>query len=199
MAAPPELPANAALIVVDVQNDFCPGGALAVADGDAVVPVLNRWVEAFRDAGHPIVYTQDWHPRDHLSFKERGGAWPVHCVRGTRGADFHPALDVTGAVFRKAYLPDREGYSGFEGRFAREGGVDEAVSLSVWLKSRGVRHAFVGGLATDYCVRATALDALAEGFATHVIASATRPVDVRPGDGDAALAELRERGAEVLP
>ena len=110
--------ADAALIVVDVQNDFCPGGALGVDEGDAVVPVLNQWIEAFRRAGRPVVYTQDWHPADHASFKEQGGIWPVHCVQGTDGAAFHPDLKVDGRSAKPCL--DKEGYSGFDGYLAED-------------------------------------------------------------------------------
>jgi len=190
--------ADAALIVVDVQNDFCPGGALAVANGDAVVPVLNEWIRRFEAAGRPVVYTQDWHPADHCSFKERGGIWPVHCVQGSAGSDFHKDLQVRGAVFRKAYTSDAEGYSGFDGRLAADGGVNEAVDLARWLRAQGVRKVYVGGLATDYCVRATVLDALRHGFAAVLIRSGSRAVNVAPGDEEKAIAEMRAAGAEVV-
>lgn len=201
MDAPIRPEADAALIVVDVQNDFCPGGALAVAGGDAVVPVLNQWIEAFRRSGRPVVYTQDWHPADHLSFKERGGIWPVHCVQGTRGADFHPQLTVDGHVFRKAFLPDKEGYSGFEGRLAQPGddaGAPAGPDLASWLKAHGVRKVYVGGLATDYCVRATVLDALAHGFETVLIQDGSRAVNVQPGDEQKAIDEMTAAGAAVV-
>ncbi|MFS8543241.1 MAG: bifunctional nicotinamidase/pyrazinamidase [Limnochordales bacterium] len=197
MATVPPEP-DAALIVVDVQNDFCPGGALAVDDGDAVVPVLNEWIQRFVAARRPVAYTQDWHPADHCSFKERGGIWPVHCVQGTSGADFHPDLRVEGAVFRKAYKSDAEGYSGFDGRLAKDGQVDPEIDLARWLKDQGVRKVYVGGLATDYCVRATVLDALRHGFAATVIKGGSRAVNVEPGDGDKALAEMRAAGADVV-
>ncbi|MFO7275307.1 MAG: nicotinamidase [Bacillota bacterium] len=190
---------EAALVIVDVQNDFCPGGALAVPRGDEVVPVLNGWVEAFTAAGRPVVYTQDWHPEGHISFRERGGPWPVHCVQGTRGADFHPGLAVRGTVFRKGFDRDREAYSGFDGALARgERGVDPGTGLAGWLRERGVRRLYVGGLATDYCVRATVLDGLAAGFEVSVLIPAVRAVDVEPGDGDRALREMQEKGARLV-
>ncbi|MBO8141959.1 MAG: bifunctional nicotinamidase/pyrazinamidase [Firmicutes bacterium] len=190
--------AGAALIIVDVQNDFCPGGALAVRDGDQVVPVLNRWIERFREAGLPVVYTQDWHPEDHCSFEARGGPWPPHCVQGTSGAEFHPALKVEGPAFRKAFRPDQEGYSGFEGRLAEGEGIREDADLASWLKARGVRKVYVGGLATDYCVRATVLDALRHGFAAVLIRDGARAVNVRPDDEAQAVEEMRQKGAEVV-
>ncbi|PZN06327.1 MAG: nicotinamidase [Bacillota bacterium] len=185
-----------ALVVVDVQNDFCPGGALAVPQGDRVVPVLNRWIDAFRRAGRVVVYTQDWHPQDHVSFRQRGGPWPPHCIQGTRGAAFHPDLLVQGTVFRKGFDADREAYSGFDGALARgETGVEPEVDLAGWLRQQGVRRLYVGGLATDYCVRATVLDGLREGFQVTVLVPAVRAVDVSPGDGRRALEEMQARGA----
>ena len=186
----------AALVVVDVQNDFCPGGALAVPEGDRVVPVLNRWVDAFHRAGRVVVYTQDWHPENHVSFRARGGPWPVHCVQGTHGAAFHPDLAVRGVVFRKGFDPDREAYSGFDGALAEgERDVRPETGLAAWLREQGVRRLYVGGLATDYCVRATVLDALREGFQVTVLVPAVRAVDVTPGDGRRALEEMQARGA----
>jgi nicotinamidase/pyrazinamidase len=152
-----------ALIVVDVQNDFCPGGALAVAKGDEVVPILNRLAPHFGT----VVATQDWHPANHRSFAAQGGPWPPHCVAGTPGADFHPALDQSAIdlTVKKATTPEQEAYSGFDG-----------TDLAAQLRQRGVRRVFVGGLALDYCVDATALDARKAGFETTVILDATRAV-----------------------
>ena len=155
--------ARDALIIVDLQNDFCPGGALAVGDGDAVVPVLNWLAPRFGT----VVATQDWHPADHRSFAAQGGPWPAHCVAGTPGAALHAALDQSpiDITIRKATTPDREAYSGFDG-----------TDLAAQLRARGVRRVYVGGLALDYCVDATALDAKRAGFDTYVIADATRAV-----------------------
>ncbi|OUM98238.1 MAG: nicotinamidase [Firmicutes bacterium ZCTH02-B6] len=189
---------DAALIVVDVQNDFCPGGALAVTDGDAVVPVLNDWIRRFAAAGRPVVYTQDWHPEDHCSFKEQGGIWPVHCVQGSPGADFHKDLVVQGAVFRKAFARDKEGYSGFDGRLSGEGDLTAQPDLASWLRARGVRKVYVGGLATDYCVRATVLDAVRHGFQAVLIRSGSRAVNVSPGDEEKAVADMQAAGAAVI-
>lgn len=158
---------RAALIVVDVQNDFCPGGALAVPEGDQVVPVVNALARAFARRGRPVVATQDWHPADHVSFRERGGPWPPHCVQGTPGADLHPELrrEPITHVVRKAYRPDQEAYSGFQG-----------TGLAELLRGLGVEEVYVCGVATDYCVNATALDAARAGFRTAVVEDATRPV-----------------------
>jgi nicotinamidase/pyrazinamidase len=174
-----------ALIVVDVQNDFCPGGALAVPGGDAVVEPINRMA---RDAPF-VVATRDWHPADHGSFAERGGVWPVHCVAGSPGAQLHPGIDrdLVDAVVDKGQAIDREGYSGFEG-----------TSLSQLLRARGVDAVDVAGLALDYCVKATALDARRAGFDVTVHRGATRPVEVTPGDAERAVDELRAAGVTVV-
>jgi nicotinamidase/pyrazinamidase len=174
-----------ALIVVDVQNDFCPGGALAVPDGDAVIGAINRLAA---DAPF-VVATRDWHPVDHGSFVSQGGPWPEHCVAGTPGAELHPGIDrgAVDAVVDKGQSADREGYSGFEG-----------TELEQLLRSRGVDAVDVTGLALDYCVKATALDARRAGLAVTVHRDATRPVEVQPGDGERAVAELRAAGVEVV-
>lgn len=177
-----------ALLLVDVQNDFCAGGALAVPNGDEVVPVLNRWIEEARAAAVPIVASRCWHPQGHASFVERGGPWPPHCVQGTHGAEFHPGLalphDVV--VVTKGADLDRDDYSDFAG-----------TGLTERLRTLGVRRLFVGGLALDYCIRASVLDGIAAGFDVHLIRDATRAVEVRPGDGEQALAAIRAAGAVV--
>jgi nicotinamidase/pyrazinamidase len=175
--------------VVDVQNDFLPGGALAVADGDAVVPVLNRCLAMWRARGLPVFATRDWHPPGHVSFRERGGPWPPHCVAGSPGAAFAPALALgpESVVVSKGTTADRDAYSGFEG-----------TDLDGRLRARGVRRVFVGGLATDYCVLNTVRDALARGYAAVVVADAIRAADVRPGDGRRAEEEMRRLGARLV-
>jgi nicotinamidase/pyrazinamidase len=174
-----------ALIVVDVQNDFCPGGALAVPDGNAVVEPINRLARECEF----VVATRDWHPPDHGSFAQQGGPWPVHCVAGTPGAELHPGVDreLVDAILDKGQAPDREGYSGFEG-----------TELERLLRDRGVDRVDVAGLALDYCVRATALDARRAGFDVTVHRGATRAVEVQPGDGERAVRELREAGVDVV-
>jgi nicotinamidase/pyrazinamidase len=178
-----------ALLIVDPQKDFCPGGSLAVPGGDEIVPVLNEWIEAAREAGCPIYVSRDWHPRRHASFRERGGPWPPHCVQDTPGAEFHPGLAIpSGAVVvSKGTDPDRDAYSAFDG-----------TGLAARLREAGVRRLWVGGLATDYCVRASVLDALREGFEVSVVRDAVRAVDVRPGDGEQALREMQAAGAQVV-
>lgn len=182
------LRAGDALLVVDVQRDFLPGGALAVPDGDRIVPVLQRHLERFERAGRPILFTRDWHPADHMSFRAQGGPWPPHCVAGTPGAGFAPGLDLPAAaqLVSKGTRPDAEAYSGFEG-----------TGLAARLRQQGVQRLFVGGLATDYCVRATVLDALREGFEVLLLGDAVRAVDVRPGDGERALRDMLQAGAGI--
>ena len=181
-----------ALIVVDVQNDFCPGGSLAVPEGDAVVPVLNEYLSRASDAGIPIYASRDWHPQETRHFAAQGGPWPPHCVQGTHGAEFHPDLQLPpgAVVVSKGMSAEDQGYS------ALEAVLPDGRPLVDALRAEGVTHLYVGGLATDYCVRATVLDALKEGFTTSVLVDASRPVDVQPGDGERALNEMLAAGAE---
>ena len=175
-------------MVVDVQVDFCPGGALAVKDGDEVVSGLNRVIKEFERRSLPIFFTRDWHPVDHISFKSRGGIWPSHCVQGTPGAKFHPGLRIPAAavIISKGTSRDAEAYSGFQGT-----GLEER------LKSLGINEIFLGGLTTDYCVRETTLDAHKAGFVVTVMDDCIRAVDARPGDGARALADMRRVGAKL--
>ena len=180
------LGAGDALLVVDVQNDFLPGGALGVPDGDQVVPVLNRYIRRFHKQRLPVVFTRDWHPPKHCSFQAQGGPWPPHCVAGSEGAEFAPGLELpAGAlVVSKATGPREEAYSAFQG-----------TALEAQLRSHGHARLFVGGLATDYCVLATVRDARAAGFAVFVLQDACRAVEVQPGDGLRAEAEMADLGA----
>jgi nicotinamidase/pyrazinamidase len=180
-------PQTDALIVVDVQRDFCPGGALAVPHGDDVVPVINRLLGL---TDWLTVATRDWHPADHCSFEAQGGIWPPHCVAGTDGAAFHPALDQSRirTVVSKAVTRDAEAYSGFQG-----------TSLAARLAARGVQRVFVCGLATDYCVKATALDARRAGLDVVVIEDAIRGVEVKPGDCAKAVDEMRASAIVLAP
>lgn len=176
-----------ALVIVDYQNDFArPDGALSVPDGEAVAAHINAL--AASDAFELVVATRDWHPPDHGSFSEQGGIWPVHCVQDTDGAELHPALDTVplDAIVDKGQARDTEGYSAFD-----------ATSLGETLRARGIDTITVVGLATDYCVKNTALDALREGFAVRVDRAGVRGVDVQPGDADRALDELAAAGASV--
>ena len=174
------------LLVVDVQNDFLPGGALGVPRGDEVVPVLNRYVSAFRTRGLPIFASRDWHPANHCSFREQGGVWPVHCVVGTKGAEFHPDLSLPTSILvvSKATEPKREAYSAFEG-----------TTLDERLRETGVRRLFIGGLATDYCVLNTVRDAIKRGYPVCLLMDGIRAVNLKPDDGRKAEEEMIRLGA----
>ena len=196
-----------ALVVVDLQNDFCPGGSLAVPEGDGVIPVINRIQPRFE----LVVATQDWHPPDHLSFAanhpgRRPGdvieldgleqvLWPVHCVQDTPGAEFHPAWDRSrvGRVFQKGTDPRIDSYSTFFDNAHRRG-----TGLAEFLRDQGVGELYLAGLATDFCVKLSALDAVALGFATAVILDACRGVELRPGDADRAVAEMQAAGVKMV-
>ncbi|HEU4624561.1 MAG TPA: nicotinamidase [Steroidobacteraceae bacterium] len=184
----PGLHAGDALIIVDVQRDFLPGGALAVPDGDKVIPVLNRYIAEFASRNLPIYATRDWHPANHCSFREQGGPWPPHCVAETPGAEIPTDLQLPAGteVISKARTPEKDAYSGFQG-----------TDLLERLRARGCTRVFVGGLATDYCVKQTVLDARANGLDVVVLEDAIRAVEVNPGDGARALQEMVARGAVV--
>ncbi len=178
-----------ALIVVDVQNDFLPGGNLGVPEGDAVVPIMNRYLALFRQSKLPIYATRDWHPEDHCSFKAQGGPWPPHCVANSQGAafaeDLHLGDDVT--VISKATTVERDAYSGFEG-----------TDLAERLRKQKVNRLFIGGLATDYCVLNTVKDALKEGFKVLLLADGIRGVEVNAGDSEKATNEMHALGARSV-
>lgn len=180
---------RAALIVVDVQNDFCPGGALPVPEGDKVVPVLNEYIRIFSSLGLPVYFTRDWHPSQHISFKAQGGIWPDHGVQGTKGSNFHPALSVIddAPIISKGTERMEEAYSGFQG-----------TGLAERLKRQGIRRLFIGGLATDYCVKNTVLDALSNGFETVYLEDASKGVEAAPGDTAKAVAEMNDAGAHSV-
>lgn len=180
------LRAGDALLLVDVQSDFLPGGGLAVAQGDQVVAVLNAYLAAFRAARLPVLATRDWHPSDHCSFLPQGGPWPPHCVAGSAGARFAPglALPPDASVVSKGMERQRDAYSGFEG-----------TDLERLLRTAHVTRLFVGGLATDYCVLNTVRDALRHGFQTLLLLDAIRAVDVQAGDGARAIAAMLQAGA----
>jgi len=177
-----------ALIVVDVQNDFCPGGTLAVPHGDEVVPPLNKLIDKFLERGDPVYKSRDWHPRTTKHFSAYGGAWPVHCVQNTKGAQFNPALrdDPRINVISKG-LGDTDCYSAFD-----------ETDLGSQLRDARVEELVVGGLATDYCVKNTVLDALGRGFKVKAVEDAMRAVELQPGDGERAIAEMRAAGAEIV-
>ncbi|MEX0676385.1 MAG: isochorismatase family protein [Pirellulales bacterium] len=175
-----------ALVVIDVQRDFLPGGALAVPEGDEVVGPLNRYARLFAARSLPVFASRDWHPADHCSFVEQGGPWPPHCVAGTTGAQFAPELQLPADVriISKATQPDREAYSDFS--------ADDFVDR---LRRQGVRRLFAGGLATEYCVLATVRDALARGYRVVLLVDAIRAIEGRPGDGRRAIDEMTRLGA----
>lgn len=177
-----------ALIIVDVQNDFCPGGALAVANGDQVVAPLNKFADEFLKRGEPVFKSRDWHPARTKHFQAYGGTWPIHCVQNTKGAEFHPDLidDIHIRVVSKG-LGDTDCYSAFD-----------ETDLTLQLRRLGVEELWIGGLATDYCVKSTVLDALKQGFTVKALENAMRAVDLNPGDGERAITEMRNAGADIV-
>jgi len=177
--------AQDALLIVDVQNDFCPGGSLAIPDGHSVVPVLNRWIA--QGAGMTVT-SRDWHLPDHMSFLQQGGTWPPHCIQNTYGADFHPDLRLPGdaLIISKGTHNDFDQYSALD-----------RTELANRLKQAGISRLWIGGLALDVCVRATVLDALQQGFKVNLILDATRPINAKPGDDQRAIAEMKAAGAVI--
>jgi nicotinamidase/pyrazinamidase len=184
----PQPDSYTALVVTDIQNDFCPGGSLAVPAGDAIIPLVNLYIDLFRSQGSTIVATRDWHPASHCSFYEHGGPWPPHCIQGTWGGQFHPALHLPAGclIISKATDPNREAYSSFEG-----------TSLAERLREARATTVFITGLATDYCVKHTALDARKLGFRAVVLHDAVRGIDATPGDSDRAIRTMQEAGALI--
>ncbi len=198
MTATPNFDEATALIVVDMQNDFAdPSGGLAVPGGEEVVDVVNDAIAAARTAGARVVYTQDWHPESTPHFAKDGGDWPVHCVAGTWGAEFHPRLVVDDAPVVRKGVDGGDGYSGFSVRDPVSG-EESATELGRLLAQAGVRRVVVVGLAGDVCVKATALDAAELGYEVTVPLAATRMVELSPGDGRTAVAELTDAGVEVI-
>lgn len=184
-----QLSATDALLIVDLQNDFLPGGSLPVPAGDQVIPVLNRYIALFARQALPVLATRDWHPAKHCSFRAQGGIWPPHCIAGSSGAELASALKLpaTAVIVPKATTADQDAYSGFAG-----------TELARLLHAGGSKRLFIGGLATDYCVLNTVKDALSQGFCVALLLDAIRAVDVRAGDGSAAIAQMIERGARPL-
>ena len=177
-----------ALIVVDVQNDFCPGGTLAVEHGDEVVAPLNELMEEFLQCGEPVFKSRDWHPPKTKHFSDYGGTWPIHCVQNTPGAEFHPNLldDKRIRIVSKG-LGDEDSYSAFDG-----------TDLELQLQRLGVEEVWVGGLATDYCVKNSVLDALRKGYKVKALEDAMRAVELHAGDGEKAIEEMQAEGAEIV-
>lgn len=185
-----------ALVIVDVQNDFAdPAGSLYVAEGERVIPLANREIEKANASGALVAYTQDWHPETTPHFLKDGGMWPVHCVGGTWGAQLHPELEVKGEVVRKGTRGE-DGYSGFTVRDAATGD-DAPTPLTELLRDRGIQRVVILGLATDYCVKETALDAIELGFETILLREGIRAVDLESGDGERALDAVEAAGASL--
>jgi nicotinamidase/pyrazinamidase len=180
--------------VVDVQNDFCPGGALGVQGGDQIVGVLNEVAARFSREGQPVVYCRDWHPPVTTHFRAHGGPWPAHCVQGSHGAEFHPGLGIprSATIVSKGMGPDEDGYSAFVAR------DESGRSLASILREQGVEHLVIGGLATDYCVLNSVLEAREAGFTVDVIANGIRGVDLRPGDSERAIERMKRAGARFV-
>lgn len=183
-----------ALLVVDVQNDFCPQGALGIAGGDTIIPVLNKYIAFFEKKGLPILFSRDWHPRMSKHFKDFGGVWPFHCIQGTWGAQFHHDLKLpkSAIVLSKGIDPKKDGYSAFEAVDA------QGKNLESILTELGVREIFIGGLATDYCVKSSSLEAVKLNFNVTVLTDAIKGVDLKPGDSQSAIKEMIEKGARVI-
>jgi nicotinamidase/pyrazinamidase len=183
-----------ALLIVDVQRDFCPGGALPVPHGDQVVPVLNEYIKECAAEGLPVLASRDWHPHRTRHFKEFGGPWPVHCVQNTPGAAFHSDLRLpkNTVIISKGQDPDKDGYTAFEGR------DEQGQFLKDILEDLGTKELFVGGLATDYCVKASALDARKNGFKVFLLSDAVRGVDLHPDDSKKALEEMSAQGIKRI-
>ncbi len=194
----PTYDANTALLVVDVQNDFAdPNGSLYVRQGELIVPIVDAEIGRARRAGAFVAYTQDWHPPDTPHFEKDGGIWPVHCVWETWGAAFHPGLDVIDDCVVRKGADGKDGYSGFSVRDPLSGEREDTV-LHEMLQAHGAQRLVVCGLATDYCVVETVVDARMQAYPVQVLASAIRAVDLSPGDGDRAVARMRDAGAELV-
>ncbi len=182
---------GAALLIVDVQNDFCPGGALGVKDGDAIIPLINRYIELLGKKGYQVIASRDWHPPVTRHFREYGGIWPAHCIAGTSGAMFHEGLHLPPhcRVFSKGMDPERDDYSALTAQ------DEEGLPLADFLRNAGIDRLYIGGLATDYCVRQTALDGLKLGISITVLTDGVAGVDLDPADSARALAEMEAAGA----
>ncbi len=183
-----------ALVVVDVQKDFCPGGSLAVPKGDKVVSVLNKYIDSFLKKSELIFFSRDWHPLKTKHFKESGGNWPPHCVQNTDGARFHPDLTIPerAIIISKGMNPDIEGYTVFQGK------DDQNRQFEEILKNKEIEELFVGGLATNFCVKHTILDALDKGYKVNLLTDAIRGIDLEEGDTEKAIHQMAEKGVEKV-
>jgi nicotinamidase/pyrazinamidase len=181
------------LILIDVQNDFCSGGALPVPDGNAIIPILNNYIQTFTKTNNPIIATRDWHPKKTKHFELYGGKWPIHCVQNSWGAEFHPDLKLPSntIIISAGMNPDEDGYSGFEG-------IDQQNrSLYDVLKAINVSKLSIGGLATEYCVKATIINALQYGFEVNLLTDAIRGINLQPSDSNNAILEMEQKGAHM--
>ncbi len=183
-----------ALLIVDVQNDFCPAGSLAVPQGDKIVPPLNKYIRFFSKKNWPVFAARDWHPVRTKHFQPFGGSWPVHCLQNTFGAQFHPGLKLPkeAVLLYKGMDPEKDSYSAFQ---AEDLGGMKLVAL---LNRLGTKELYVGGLATDYCVRSSVLDALKQGFKVRLLTDAIQGVDLKPRDGEKAVKEMVQKGAKKM-
>jgi nicotinamidase/pyrazinamidase len=183
-----------ALLVVDIQNDFCPGGALGIVAGDSIIPALNRYIRVFSRRKLPVIATRDWHPRETKHFMDFGGVWPIHCVQGTRGSAYHSRLTLPKQVLHvyKGMDPTVDSYSAFQAKDT------SGIPLPQVLKKMGIRELYIGGLATDYCVKHTVFDALRAKFCVRVLIDAVRGVNLKPHDAEEALQDMVARGAEMI-
>ncbi|MDD4938987.1 MAG: bifunctional nicotinamidase/pyrazinamidase [Candidatus Omnitrophica bacterium] len=183
-----------ALLVVDVQNDFCPGGALGIKQADKIIPAINRYVKIFSAKKIPVLATRDWHPKKTVHFKKYGGVWPEHCVKNTKGARFHPKLRLPkkALLLYKGMDPKKDSYSAFQAQ------DKEGVSLAAFLKAMGITELYLSGLATDYCVKFTTKDAIKKSFKVNILLDAVKGVDLKPGDSAKAIKEMRNLGAKSL-
>ncbi len=183
-----------ALLIVDVQNDFCPGGALGVPEGDKIVPYINKYIKIFSKKKLPIFATRDWHPIKTKHFKDFGGVWPVHCIQNTRGAQFYPKLRLPKEtiLLYKGIYPDKDGYSAFEAE------NENGMSFLSLLKRLGVQEIYISGLAIDYCVKFSTSDALKQGFKVKLLMDAVKGVNLRPNDSERAIKEMVKKGAKKI-
>lgn len=183
-----------ALLIVDLQNDFCPGGKLAVPEGDKIVPIVNKYIKFFNKNKLPIFASRDWHPKQTTHFKKFGGLWPVHCVQNTKGAEFHPKLKLPEEtiIISKGTDPKKDSYSAFDGEDI------SGQSLFNLLKILGIEELYVCGLATDYCVKETVLEALRKGFKVKLLLDAIKGVEIKKGDSEKAIEEMKKQGAKLI-
>lgn len=182
---------NKALLIVDMQNDFCPGGVLSVPDGDRIIPTVNKYIQLFQQKQLPLFFSRDWHPSETIHFQEKGGPWPPHCIQGTKGAEFHPDLKIpeNAVILSKGMDPNLDSYSVFEAF------DEDLLSFPELLRKQEITELFIGGMATDYCVRSTSLDALKQGLNIHVLVDAVKGID--PINSNKTLEEIQSEGGDL--